>query len=164
MRLVGDLEAEAMTVHLRIPGEPRGKGRPRFVKATGRTYTDAQTMSAEQRVQGEWIAAGRPVIDGPVSMSVELVMRRPAAHLRLDGSLSALGSRSLWPTKRPDIDNVWKLCADALNGLAYPDDALIVEASVLKRWAVRDECPCTIIVLEPAGVPWTIATQGKRAA
>ena len=43
-----------------VPGPPVGKGRPRFVRSTGRAYTDSQTVSAEQRIHVEWIECGRP--------------------------------------------------------------------------------------------------------
>ena len=39
------------------------------------------------------------------------------------------------PTKRPDIDNLYKGIADALNGVAYYDDSQIVSVSLCKLWA-----------------------------
>ena len=36
------------------------------------------------------------------------------------------------PTKKPDFDNVFKILCDALNGVAYADDAQIVQASIHK--------------------------------
>ena len=39
------------------------------------------------------------------------------------------------PTKRPDIDNLYKLIADALNGIAYYDDSQIVRLSLSKFWS-----------------------------
>ena len=42
------------------------------------------------------------------------------------------------PTKKPDIDNVIKIITDALNGIAYDDDAQIVSLSATKFY---DENP-----------------------
>lgn len=39
------------------------------------------------------------------------------------------------PTKRPDIDNLYKGIADALNGVAYYDDSQIVSVSLCKLWS-----------------------------
>ena len=39
------------------------------------------------------------------------------------------------PTKKPDTDNIIKIICDALNGLAYKDDAQIVSNSTEKRYA-----------------------------
>ena len=38
------------------------------------------------------------------------------------------------PTCKPDMDNIVKAVADALNGVAYKDDSGIVEAHVYKRY------------------------------
>lgn len=126
-------------IDLLVPGEPRGKARPRFDRATGRVFTPTASMRAEHRIQVEWISIGRPTVEGPLSLEIDIVLRRPQNHYKSDGGLSAAGARSVRPTKRPDWDNVAKLVADALNGMAYHDDAQIVEAHTSKRWANRDE-------------------------
>lgn len=140
-------------IRLEVPGPPRGKNRPRFNRATGRTYTDQRTVSAEERVRGAWHRAGEPRVDGPLAMRVEIVVGRPGSHFKLDGSLSAAGARALWPTKKPDLDNVLKLCADSLNGCAYRDDVQIVLATVTRRWCRGDELERTVITIDqaPAG-------------
>jgi Holliday junction resolvase RusA-like endonuclease len=135
---------------LRVDGKPHGKGRPRFVRATGRTYTDQQTTSAEQRVHAAWHAAGRPRLPlGAAALEVELVVDRPQAHIKRDGSLSAAGQRADWPIRKPDADNALKLIMDALNGCAYRDDVDIVSASVVRRWATAGEHEHTVIRLRP---------------
>ena len=39
------------------------------------------------------------------------------------------------PTKTPDYDNIGKIISDALNGVAYRDDAQIVEANISKYYS-----------------------------
>lgn len=51
---------------------------------------------------------------------------------------------SVRPTVKPDWDNIGKLVADALNGIAYEDDKCIVAAQVRKFYS---EQPRTEIVL-----------------
>jgi Holliday junction resolvase RusA-like endonuclease len=143
--------ARDRTIILTIPGPPRGKQRPRFVRATGRTYTPAETEQAEADVLTVWLADGQPRIDGPVALRVEAVMRRPDAHWCVDGTLSAAGRRTPRPTRKPDVDNILKLIADALSGRAFGDDALIVEARCAKWWAGRHESEHVIVDIVPAG-------------
>jgi Holliday junction resolvase RusA-like endonuclease len=51
------------------------------------------------------------------------------------------------PTKKPDMDNIIKVVADALNGIAYYDDSQIVDCRVAKVWS--DE-PRVEVVIEVA--------------
>jgi Holliday junction resolvase RusA-like endonuclease len=123
-----------------VPGPPTGKGRPTFVRATGRAITPQRTRLAENRVLLAWQDTHQARIDlGPVALHVEAVLERPNGHYRTNGLLAAAGERSPWPTKTPDADNLLKLVADALNKQAYRDDSQIVHATVIKRWANAGE-------------------------
>lgn len=48
------------------------------------------------------------------------------------------------PTKRPDADNVLKAIADGLNGLAYHDDAQLVEMKGAKYYDAIEGVRVTI--------------------
>ena len=121
-----------------VPGPVVGKARPRLGRG-GRVYTPAPTVAAEQRVRESWQLYGSKTVDGALSLSMTVVIARPASHLLKRGGLSAAGRRLPHPTKKPDLDNVLKLVADALNGHAYHDDAQIVAADVVRRWAIPGE-------------------------
>lgn len=128
------------TVTFIVPGPPKGKGRPRFVKATGRTYTPADTVSAEMRVREAWRVAGSPgPALGPVNLIVHVQVARPANHFRVNGDLSAAGRRAPMPVRKPDLDNVLKLVGDALNGCMWKDDAQIVQAQITRAWGQVDQ-------------------------
>ena len=49
------------------------------------------------------------------------------------------------PTRKPDTDNIAKICLDALNGVAYDDDSQVTVLLVLKKWSERERVE---IVLE----------------
>ena len=136
-------------IRLTVFGEPRGKDRPRFDPRSGRAYTTTATVRAEQMIVAAWLEAGCPVLDGPLRLTIEVALHRPKGHWLRSGDLSAAGSRTPWPTRRPDVDNLVKLVADALNGRAYRDDALIVEARIVRRWANPGELEHTAIRIEP---------------
>ena len=53
------------------------------------------------------------------------------------------------PTKKPDADNIAKVICDALNGVAYGDDAQICKLCVSKRYqAVEGSTPYTVVEVE----------------
>lgn len=125
----------ALSFH--VPGEPRGKGRPRFVRATGRTYTPAQTASYENLVALAAKAAmgAQEPLQGPVAISIAAFLQTPASASRKRVAAMLSGDAAAAPTKKPDADNLLKICADSLNGIAYRDDAQIVSATVTKHWS-----------------------------
>jgi len=55
------------------------------------------------------------------------------------------------PTKKPDMDNIYKIVADALNGLAYHDDSQIVQAYVEKFYGSSPRVVIQIDKLEMEG-------------
>lgn len=48
------------------------------------------------------------------------------------------------PTKKPDLDNVFKAIADGLNNIAYHDDSQIVGCSVEKYFSEEPRVEVTI--------------------
>ena len=46
--------------------------------------------------------------------------------------------------KKPDCDNIAKIILDALNGLAYDDDAQVVQLSVKKQYGIADHVTVTL--------------------
>lgn len=146
-----------MKVELLIPGPPTGKGRPRF--AQGRTYTDKATQIAETRVQRAWEDIGSPRLhDGPLYLRLYVGVERPQGHFKRDGSLSTEGLRHPFPLRRPDLDNVVKLIADSLNGLAFKDDSQIVTVLADRSWAEHAQ---TVVQFEELtaddAIPWETA-------
>jgi Holliday junction resolvase RusA-like endonuclease len=128
---------------LRVDGAPVGKGRPRFtVRDDGQpqTHTPLQTARAEEHLRALWLAAGRPHVSGPVAM-------------RVNGQLSTLGERAQHPVRVPDLDNVCKLIADALQRLAFASDAAIVRLVAVRRWANPGETAHTIVRVASAETP-----------
>jgi crossover junction endodeoxyribonuclease RusA len=120
---------------LRIPGEARGKERPRH--ANGRTYTPAQTVLAENRIYSVWKSEGEPRLpDGPVAIELEIGVVRPESHWNAKRVLTKEGLRNYQPfRKKPDLDNALKLVMDALNKCAWTDDVRVVNAHVYRVWS-----------------------------
>lgn len=118
-----------------IPGLLRAKGRPRF--GNGRTFTDAKTVQAEKHIQRHAMEQiGKSCLTGPLHLALTISIAPPPSWSRKK-TADALAGRIL-PTSRPDIDNQMKTAADALNGIAWKDDAQIVDAILSRRYDDRN--------------------------
>ena len=118
-----------------LPGLPRGKGRPRFSTRNGfaRAHTDPQTASYEGalRLAASVAMVGLEPLQGPLSMSVVATFPVPASWSKKKQQAALSGS--VWPTGKPDCDNLLKT-SDALNTIVFRDDAQIISASILKQY------------------------------
>ncbi len=123
-----------MRVRFIIPGEPVGKGRPRFVR-NGHTYTPDKTRNYERLVRASYLQTKEGRLHGAIEMTVDAFFRIPASRSKKDKA--AMDRGEILPTKRPDADNILKAIADGLNGVAYDDDAQIVKATVRKAYAEK---------------------------
>lgn len=132
----------AITLH--ISGQPVGKGRPRATSRGGkvRTYTPDATREAEARIAAIARAQGVAPLDGPLRVVV-VASFEPAPSWSAKRRTEALGKPH---TQRPDADNIGKLIADALNGIAWADDAQIADLRVIKRWAALASVLVTVEV------------------
>lgn len=132
-----------MDITILIPGEMRGKGRPRFSARGGfaRAYADEKTVTAENWVRScaADMAPDAPV-DGPVTLDVEIGVRVPQSWPKKRQAAALAGD--VVPTSKPDIDNAVKLIADALNGVIWRDDKQIWALTVRK---VYQAAPRTLL-------------------
>lgn len=115
-----------MGLTFEVPGDPRGKGRPRFTK-TGHTYTDSDTKAYEQKI----IAYYKKSFGGYRWPDEAFISVKVTAHYQIPKSatkaaVAAMQAGKLFPSRKPDIDNVLKIVLDALNGVAYKDDSRVV--------------------------------------
>lgn len=138
-------------VFITIPGDAVGKGRPRFVRATGRTFTPKKTVNAEAFIKSRAAdaMAGRPLLLGPVRMIARVTVAVPESWSGKRKTRALAGEER--PAKRPDLDNLVKAWSDALNGIVYRDDAQIVELVVSKRYGDHPETELVISEIDPAG-------------
>ena len=132
-----------MQYTITIPGKPRGKGRPRFSRATGRTYTDDATAVYENLVKTIWMTVVGKRLDGELAVSIEAHYSIPTSKPKK--MQAAMRDGSVRPTTKPDIDNVIKAVLDGLNGVAYADDAQVVELSASKCYS---DDPRVVVIVE----------------
>jgi Holliday junction resolvase RusA-like endonuclease len=125
--------ARADTIVIELAGPPKGKGRPRFARATGHAYTPAETRHYEShlRLAAQRAMAGRLPAEGPVTVDVVATMPSPASWSRKKQEQAANGE--IYPLSTPDADNLLKML-DGFNEIVWRDDKQIVAALVRKRY------------------------------
>ena len=125
-----------------IPGEARGKGRPRF--GQGRTYTDPKTATYEALIG--WSARqamrGRPPISEAVSVALVIMVVPPASASKARRARLLAGLEAI---RGPfDIDNIAKAVLDGMNAIAYADDRQVVRLSA--RYAAAESAGVEVTV------------------
>lgn len=127
-----------MTIKFTIPGNPFGKERPKFTRV-GRgvkTYTPEKTANYETLARWMYQQAAhgaRFADDAMLDARLILYFAIPKSASSKKRELMLKGK--IRPTKKPDVDNAAKVVLDALNGLAYRDDAQVVDSMQRKFYS-----------------------------
>jgi Holliday junction resolvase RusA-like endonuclease len=133
-----------------LPGNPRGKGRPRhriivpkpgsasWSKGTRApftiTYTDEETEAYEKALKAEarTVMGDLPPFEGPLLVAVTAGFAVPASWPQKKRDAALAGT--VHPTGKPDWDNVAKM-TDALNEVVWKDDSQVVRGTLVKKYA-----------------------------
>jgi len=143
-----------MIARFTVTGEPRGKGRPRFrtfdilgkAKPVISTYTDSATKAYEERVKNEYRRQCRGIrFDDKAMLDMRIIAYYTIPKTETKGNKTAMEAGIIRPTKTPDCDNVLKAIADALNKLAYRDDAQITDCQIRKFYSHQPRVEITLL-------------------
>lgn len=125
-----------MRVSLVIPGDPRGKGRPRFsvIKGHARPYTDAKTREYEALVAAaaRSVMAGRAPLSEACWVTVDAYFTPPKSATK--AQRAAMLGDQVRPVTKFDVDNIAKAVLDGLNGILFIDDRQVCGLAVTKRY------------------------------
>ena len=125
-----------MGIVFEVPGEPRGKGRPRFTKE-GHAYTDSETKAYENKIIAYYRKAlGDFRWPDNAFVSVEVTAHYTIPKSATKTALAGMQAGRILPSRKPDADNVLKVVLDALNGVAYKDDSRVVFCSAKKIYSM----------------------------
>jgi Holliday junction resolvase RusA-like endonuclease len=113
-----------------IPGKPMGQPRARFARMGKfvKTYDPKEAVSYKATIIQLARAAGVRQMIGPVRLAIDAFLPRPKRLWRKLDPSGAIPAEC-----KPDFDNILKIVADSLNGLAYADDAQVWHG-VIKKW------------------------------
>lgn len=118
-----------------LAGNPQSKFHTAHGPRPG--YDPAKREAAEARIALAFLEAGGKLTDSPdVAFKLEAVFRQ-STH------------------QRRDVDNMVKLVCDGLNGVAWPDDAQVLELHARKEFVDRDSAETVVRV-------YTIGDMGRR--
>ena len=132
-----------------IPGSPIGQRRPKFSTINGHAVAYDPEKSRNYKAYVKMLAVqamkdnGFNMIEGPCAVIINAFFEVPKSKSKKfrEAALSGLE----YPTKKPDLSNIIKGIEDALNGLAYKDDALIVRLGVTKLYSEVPRVEVTLI-------------------
>ncbi len=143
-----------------IPGPPRPLHRHkatavrRFVKGqwkwTVKTYDDERNGPNKRAIAALFLQAAGGGFE-PIAGPVELRITIESAPARSWPKWKKLFT--LYDTRKPDWDNVAKLVCDALNGIAWNDDAQVVRVYLEKCVAVPLTSGKTVVTVRALVTP-----------
>ena len=137
------------SVTFQVPGKPQGKARTRtsYNKHLKRviSYTPDNDLLYENLIKTLYMQAAngaRFEKETPVTLRIVARFEPPksASKKRQQQMLSG----ELPPLKKPDIDNIVKVVADALNGAAYHDDTQIIFTVAKKVYSAVEWLDITV--------------------
>lgn len=120
-----------------VYGQLRGKSRPRFNYKTHRAYTPETTKDYEEAVFQAYARTCKEKTKKPVKIEIYAFKKIPKARTKKEVTLIKAGK--LFPTQKPDVDNISKIVLDALNKAAYEDDVQIIDQRIAKRYTEGKE-------------------------
>lgn len=119
-----------------VPGEPKGKARPRFARHGSyvSAYTPRESLDYEARIRTEYERnCGLLFEDSPVVIDIRAYFPIPKRTSKKKRELMNEGL--IVPTKKPDIDNICKAVLDGLCGSAFNDDSQVTTMIASKHYS-----------------------------
>jgi Holliday junction resolvase RusA-like endonuclease len=122
-------------IYFEVPGEPFAKQRPRAARK-GRyvtIYTPRETKEYESKVVSYYNRTYRgKELKGNLEATIEAIFSVPKTAKKSE--IEDMQDGITPHNKKPDVDNVAKVCLDALNGVAFEDDSSISSLMINKRF------------------------------
>ena len=130
---------------LRVYGTPIPKGSYRAMTIGGKARLIASTNNKAIKKLKAWKTAVQLAVpaftktfeDQPLELDATFWLERPAGHFRANGTLKPSAPR--YPRWRPDGDKLLRSTLDALNEVAFDDDARVVDQHARKRYVTPEE-------------------------
>lgn len=132
-------------IKLMIPGEPAGKGRPRLGKF-GNVHTPEKTLNYEAYIKWIFAQGHYQMLKGNLGADITAFFSIPKSASKKKAQ--QMKDAIIRPTKKPDVDNIAKICLDALNKLAYHDDSSVVALTVDKYYSDNPRVEIVIYELD----------------
>ena len=134
-----------------VNGKPQGKARARtfYNSQIGKmqSITPEQTRSYEDLIRWSYKASGGKYLgEAPIILQITAEYRVPASWSKRNRELALAGK--IYPTVKPDCDNIAKSVLDALNGVAYHDDKQVIGLALQKVYAEQSRLSVNVDAME----------------
>jgi len=143
---IKEARGAAMNISFQVEGLPLPKGSTKAFVRNGRAnivQTNASSLYAwESRIGYAAKQAGATMTRHPVAISAHFYFARPKSHY------SSAGLKRSAPKhhqQRPDTDKLLRAVLDALTGIVYVDDCLVVYAMATKAWDTHSHAEISVI-------------------
>ena len=135
-----------------VYGEPITKGRPRFSRKSGTTYTPAKTVEYENLIKLSYREScpDEPLYGNDAQLFVSICAYMAIPSTASKKKRQEMINGNIRPTKKPDVDNIVKTILDAGNGVIWHDDKSVVDVHVSKWYA---ETPRVEVMVDTAELP-----------
>lgn len=130
--------------------EPQQQERPRFARRGNfvSVYDPPNTKAFKRHLSDLAKFAMRDKAKFLEAISVDISFYRPVLKSFSKAKIERAEQGLELPITRPDVDNYVKATLDALNGIVWSDDNLIVDLSAHKRFSVRPRIEVRIKKIE----------------
>jgi Holliday junction resolvase RusA-like endonuclease len=89
-----------------------------------------------------------PLLSGPLKVTMTFSRIRPTSHYGSGRNADKIKDSSpVFPVAKPDITKLVRAVEDALKGVIYPDDSLIVENANRKLYAPKGQRPGVKVIV-----------------
>lgn len=147
-------------------GQPMPLPRPKVRIMSGRDgawpkfYLPAKARRQMDEIAACWQRLHYPSLDGPLICEASFICARPASHYGTGRNAGTVKPAYLPARPRgADVDNLAKLCLDALQGVAFANDDQVVRLYAEKLYV--DQAGCaeaqTIVELRPLAAELGVA-------
>ena len=131
-----------MIIQLTVPGQPMGKQRARTRtvntkagKSFVMSYTPKKTLNYETYIKELFIIKYprfKP-LEGALSVDLKAYLDIPKSKSKKQKEL--MRQHKIMPTTRPDVDNIFKVFLDAMQGVCFKNDSQVVAARLAKFYS-----------------------------
>ena len=132
------------SVTFQVPGKPQGKAR-------ARTYYNPASKKHVSHTPDNTVLYENLIADGfymergtPVTLRIVARFLPPKSVSKKKKKQKQMLEGEILPLKKPDMDNIVKVVADALNGVAYHDDTQVILVSAKKAYSAMEGLDITV--------------------
>jgi crossover junction endodeoxyribonuclease RusA len=124
-----------------VPGKPAPQGSKRHVGRGILVESSKELGPWRERVAlvAHSAMGGRSLLAGAVTVGLDFVLPRPK---------SAPKRSTPHAVKRPDVDKLARACLDAITGIVFGDDSVVIDLRATKRLAELGETAGVQITVE----------------